>query len=77
MPPYFSRNCLPYLIAILFSVYDRVNICKHKTKFCHAALVVYGLAYWPLVPKVASSNPVGVGFFKGKKNIKNSVYQLE
>jgi hypothetical protein len=34
------------------------DIYKHKTKFSHAASVVYGLAYWPLVPKVPGSNPV-------------------
>jgi hypothetical protein len=50
-----------------FSVWDRVNICKQKTKFSQAASVVYGLTYLPSVPKVPGSNPVRVGFFKGKK----------
>jgi hypothetical protein len=46
------------LCFVLFSVWDPVNICKHKTKFSQAASVIYGLAYWPLVPKVVGSNPV-------------------
>jgi hypothetical protein len=31
---------------------------NHITKFSHSASVVYGLAYWPLVTKVAGPNPV-------------------
>jgi hypothetical protein len=56
-PPYFSRNCLPYLRAILFSVCDRVNKCKHKTKFTPRGFGGLCVSVLAFVPKVAGSNP--------------------
>jgi hypothetical protein len=46
------------------------NICKHKTKFSHAASVVYGLAYWPSVRRSRVQTPSESDFLRLKKILK-------
>jgi hypothetical protein len=45
-----------------------IPLSSVRLRVCIAASVVLGLACWPLVPKIAGSNPAeAVGFF-GRKN---------